>query len=144
MAGGDAAGDVYVLADYTLRETPREWADAVVTAYRAHDADRVVVEVNQGGDLVVANLRSVDPDRRIPIEKIHASRGKALRAQPIASLAEQGRLHLVGSHPALKDQACEWTPGGPSPDRLDAMVYACTSVALGRPTPRPVMRFSYR
>lgn len=141
VAAGDADGDVYVLADYSLRGTPREWADAVITAYRAHDADRVVVEVNQGGDLVVANLRTVDPDRRIPIEKVHATRGNALRAQPVASLAEQGRLHLVGSLTELEDQLCEWTPGDPSPDRLDAMVYACTSVALGRPTPRPVQVF---
>lgn len=93
---------------------------------------------------MASNLRSVDPSRSIPIEKVHATRGKALRARPVASLAEQGRLHLVGSWPALEDQLTEWAPGDPSPDRLDAMVYAVTSVILGRPTPRPVLRFSYR
>lgn len=144
VAGGDEAGEVYVLADYTLRGTPREWAEAVVAAYRRHGADRIVVETNQGGDLTVANLRTVDPRRLIPIEKIHATRGKQLRTQPVASLAEQGRLHLVGSLTELEDQLCEWTPGDPSPDRLDAMVYAVTSVALGRPTPRPVQVFRYR
>ena len=97
-----------------------------------------------GGDLTVANLRTVDPRRLIPIEKVYASRGKQLRAQPVASLAEQGRLHLVGSLPELEDQMTEWTPGDPSHDRLDAMVYAVTSVALGRPTPRPVQVFRYR
>ena len=144
VAGGDEAGEVYVLADYTLRGTPREWAECVASAYHRHGADRVVVETNQGGDLTVANLRTVDPRRLIPIEKVHATRGKQLRAQPVASLAEQGRLHIVGAMPELEDQLCEWCPGDPSPERLDAMVYAVTSVALGRPTPRPVQVFRYR
>jgi phage terminase large subunit-like protein len=144
VAAGDDHGHVYVLADYTIRGTPREWAEAAVAAYHRHKADRIVCEVNQGGDLVVSNLRTVDPGKRIPIERVHATRGKALRAQPVASLAEQGRLHLVGSMPDLEDQMTEWLPGDPSPDRLDAMVYAVTSVALGRPTPRPVQVFRYR
>jgi phage terminase large subunit-like protein len=137
-------GHAYVVDDVTLRGTPSEWAEVAVTAYRRWKADRIVCEVNQGGDLVASNLRSVDPSRSIPIEKVHATRGKQLRAQPVASLAEQGRLHLVGSWPDLEDQLAEWCPGDPSPDRLDAMVYAVTSTILGRPTPRPVLRFDYR
>lgn len=144
VVGGDADGHAYVLDDRTLRGSPREWAEAAVAAYREWSADRIVCEVNQGGDLVASNLRSVDPSRSVPIEKVHATRGKALRAQPVASLAEQGRVHLVGSWPELEDQLCEWTPGNPSPDRLDAMVYAATSVALGKPTPKPVQVFRYR
>lgn len=144
VVGADAEGHAYVLDDATLRGTPREWAEVAVASYRRWSADRIVCEVNQGGDLVTSNLRSVDPSRSIPIERIHATRGKQLRAQPVASLAEQGRLHLVGSWPALEDQLCEWAPGDPSPDRLDAMVYAVTSVALGRPTPRPVQVFRYQ
>ena len=73
-------------------------------------------------------IRTVDPT--IPVKLIHASRNKQSRAEPVAALSEQGRVHMVGSHVLLEDQLCSWTPGEGSPDRLDAMVYALTELAL--------------
>jgi phage terminase large subunit-like protein len=82
----------------------------------------VIGEVNNGGDLVEVNLRTVD--RMIPFRAVHASRGKVIRAEPIAALYEQGKVHHVGTFPQLEDQLCEWIPGEKSPDRLDALVWA--------------------
>lgn len=121
-----ATGHGYTLADYTVRGSPLEWARAVVRAYNDWKADRVIGEVNNGGDLVEANLRNVD--RNIPFKAVHATRGKVIRAEPIAALDEQGKWHLVGTFPQLEDQLCEWVPGEKSPDRMDAHVWAATEL----------------
>ena len=104
VAGKDAAGHGYVLADLSGRYTPTEWARAAVAAYRAHDADRIVAEVNNGGEMVEATLRIVDPG--VPYAAVHAARGKVARAEPVAALYEQGRVHHLGAFPALEDQMC--------------------------------------
>lgn len=124
-------GHGYVLDDRTLSGSPGEWAAAVVTAFNVHRADRVIGEVNNGGDLVESNLRTAA--RHLPFKAVRASRGKATRAEPIAALYEQGRVHHVGAFPRLEDQLVDWDPtgGAPSPDRLDALVWGLTELMLG-------------
>ena len=119
----------YILADGSTRGTPNAWARAAVTAFHTHGADRLVYEANQGGEMVAATLHSVEA--ALPLKAVHASRGKQTRAEPVSALYEQSRVHHVGSFPALEDQMCEWVPGGSSPDRLDALVWALTELMLG-------------
>ena len=130
-AGLGEDGHGYVLADYSLNASPQARAQRVVDAFREFQGDRVVAEPNFGGDMVENWLRTVDPN--LPIRIVHSSRGKALRAEPVAALYEQGRVHHVGAFPELEDQMAEWDPKGnqPSPDRLDAMVFALTDLMLG-------------
>jgi hypothetical protein len=98
-----------------------------VWAYREHKADRVVAEANNGADYIGSLLRTVDPD--IPYRKVTATRGKAVRAEPISALYEQGRIHHIGVFPDLEDQMCTWIPSDPkSPDRLDSVVWAFTEL----------------
>lgn len=127
----------YVLADLSGRYSPEGWARRVVDAYHGYRADKIVAEQNFGGAMVESTLRSVDPN--VPIKMVVASRGKQLRAEPIASLFEQHRLHLVGEFPQLEDQMCEWDPSesGPSPDRVDACVYTLTEL-MGGPPPMQI------
>jgi predicted phage terminase large subunit-like protein len=129
VAGLGYDGRFYVLGDYSGRYSPDQWASRVVKAYRDHKADRVIAESNQGGDLVAQNIRTVD--RNLPVATVHAKRGKALRAEPVSSLYEQGRVSHVGSLAALEDQMTAWDPAGDgeSPDRVDALVYALTELA---------------
>ena len=124
---------LYVLADCSLKATPAAWATAAVTAFHKYRADRIIAEVNQGGAMVESTIRAVDA--RIPYRAVHASRGKVLRAEPIAALYERGLVHHVGTFPKLEDQMAEWDPAssGGSPDRVDALVYACTEF-LSAPT----------
>jgi phage terminase large subunit-like protein len=103
----------------------------VVRSFHRHKADRVIGEVNNGGDLVEVNLRTVD--RSIPFRAVHASRGKLIRAEPIAALYEQGKVHHVGTFPQLEDQMTEWVPGEKSPDRMDALVWAITELTARAP-----------
>jgi phage terminase large subunit-like protein len=126
VAGLGIDGRGYVIADYTLRATPDAWARKVVYAVEQHKADRVIVEVNNGGDMCETVLRHVASN--LPITKVHASHGKWARAEPIAALYEQGRVSHVGCLPELEDQMCDYTPGEGrrSPDRIDAMVWALT------------------
>ena len=131
---GDPNGpEVYVLADRSAaRQTPRDWAGRAAEAYRDFEADRVVAEVNQGGDLVETVLRQVAPD--IAFRAVRATQGKRLRAEPVAALYEQGRVHHAGAFPELEDQMCSFeggSRGGGSPDRLDALVWALTDLILG-------------
>lgn len=119
----------YVLADFSLQATPEGWARAAVKGYTDFDADRVVAEVNNGGDLVEAVVRGVDAN--VSYKAVRASRGKAVRAEPISALYEQGRVHHVGSFPTLEDQMCEFDPitSTKSPDRMDALVWALTELS---------------
>jgi phage terminase large subunit-like protein len=130
VVGKGTDGHGYLLADRSCRASPDSWARAAVSAYREYGADRIVAEANQGGDMVEATLRTVDP--ALPYRAIHASRGKRLRAEPVAALYEQGRVHHVGGFPALEDQLCAALPdGGSGPDdRLDALVHALTELEL--------------
>ncbi|WP_245292495.1 DNA-packaging protein [Rhizobium sp. 9140] len=133
VAGIDGRGRAVVLADCSVEgASPAGWAAAVVRAFRRFDADRVVVEINQGGDMVAAVLRGIDA--RLPITNVRASRGKWLRAEPVAALYEQGRVVHAGAFPALEDQMCDFgadgLSSGRSPDRLDALVWALTALML--------------
>ena len=122
-------GEGYVLADRSCRLSPDGWGRRVVGAYHDLEADRVVVESNQGGDLVVSLLATVDPS--VPVKRIHASRGKRLRAEPVAALYEQARVHHVGVFPELEDQMMSFTgDSGGADDRVDALVHGLTEAVL--------------
>lgn len=144
VAGIDAPGPrgaVWVLADLTVQGlTPTGWAGRVVEAARGWSADRVVAEVNQGGALVEAMLRQLDPN--LPYRALHASRGKAARAEPVAALYEQGRVRHAAGLEALEDQMCGFTGdrSAGSPDRVDALVWAVTELALNGPAGGPRVR----
>jgi predicted phage terminase large subunit-like protein len=127
VCGSDAAGNGYVIADYSFKGSPYEWAKKAVDVFREHKADSILVEVNQGGDMVSAVLRQVDAS--LPIQEIRAHIGKKLRAEPVAAMYEQGRIHHVGTFDKLEEQMTTWTPdSADSPDRLDAMVQAFSSL----------------
>ena len=130
-AGKGVDGHGYVLKDVSERLSPERWARRAVQLYHELRADRLVCEKNFGGDMVASTIRSVDPE--VAVKLVSASRGKRLRAEPVASLDEQGKIHHVGVLPTLEDQLCSWVPdsGDPSPDRLDARVWACTELLLG-------------
>jgi phage terminase large subunit-like protein len=131
-AGRHENGTVYVLEDATVRGlSPAAWAMKAIALYRRLQADTLVAEVNQGGDMVRAVLRQVDPSA--PVKTVHATRGKYLRAEPVAALYAQGRVKHVDPPPAeLEDQMCDFgidgLSGGGSPDRLDALVWAVTEL----------------
>jgi phage terminase large subunit-like protein len=134
VAGVGTDGLVYVLADRTCRMSPDGWATRAIVALDEYKADRIVAEVNNGGDLVEATIRTVR--RTVPYTKVNASRGKRVRAEPIAALYEQKRVrHLPGLH-ALEDQMVTFAPEGSdrSPDRVDALVWALTDL---NPTTAP-------
>lgn len=129
--GASTDGHFYVLADDTLRATPNEWGKKAVDAYKHWRADRIVAEVNNGGDMVVMVLQQVD--NSVAVTKVHATRGKRVRAEPISALYEQRRVHHVGAFPQLEDQMVMWAPDSneDSPDRMDALVWALTELNTG-------------
>ncbi len=133
-AGIGADGHGYVLDDVSGVLAPNDWAREAIALYRARRADRIVAEVNNGGEMVATTLRVVDAS--IPYTAVHASRGKVIRAEPISALYEQGRVHHVGAFPVLEDQMCAFTSdfdrarAGYSPDRMDALVWALTELAV--------------
>jgi predicted phage terminase large subunit-like protein len=130
VAGLGADGSGYVLDDLSGRFPPEEWARRAIAAYRNFSADRIVAEVNNGGDLVEATLRSVDPT--IPFSAVHASRGKLTRAEPVSALYERGRVHHVGVFGPLEDQLTSYdgSRSAASPDRLDALCWAIHALQL--------------
>ena len=119
---------MYVLEDASVSGPPEVWASAAIELAHGLGAERIVAEPNFGGEMVESVLRQVDA--AAPIRMVHSSRGKAVRAQPVAALSAQGLLHLVGSQPQLEDQLTGWVEGQTpwSPDRLDAMVFAATDL----------------
>lgn len=120
-------GEGYVLNDYTIRGHPAEWAASAVSAYHKHEANYIVAESNQGGEMVRHTIHTVDPT--IPVKLVRASVGKRTRAEPVAALYEQGKMHHVGQLTELEDQMCTWAPGDAvSPDRLDALVWGAHSL----------------
>ena len=136
IVGGGMAenGHVYVTIDSSLQASPDTWGRVVAETAELLDADRVAVETNMGGDMVGTVLKAHAPN--LPLKTIHARRGKSVRAEPVAAMMEQGRVHLVGNYLELEDQLCMMTVGGyeglGSPDRLDAFVYLVTELAAER------------
>ena len=136
---GKLAGSYFTLADYSLRGEPREWAEAVLNAYDKWQADQVIGEGNNGGELVASNIRQyaeiqkLNGNRKsseIPIKIVHASRGKAPRAQPVATIYSEQRFWHLGIFTELEEQLTSWVPdvSKKSPDRLDALVWAATAL----------------
>lgn len=142
VAGQDVNGVCYILQDATDRYTPEGWAAKAVELYNLYGADRIVAERNQGGEMVRYTFKSVD--ETIPIKLVHASRGKFARAEPVSALYERGRVKHVKGLDALEDQMVQWEPLGSigSPDRLDAMVWAVTELAL-KGIARPELNLAY-
>ena len=137
VAGVGQDGHGYVMRDLSGRYSPERWAYTTMSAYRDYGADRIVAERNYGGAMVEGTIRATAPN--VPVRMVTASRGKAVRAEPVVALFEQKRVHLVGLHPALEDQLCGWDPmsSDASPDRLDALVWAITDLMLGEAAPQP-------
>ena len=139
-AGRDDDGNVYVLADESAtRLSPQAWAMKAIALWRRLRADALVAEVNFGGDMVRAVIAAAD--RNVPLVTVRATRGKYVRAEPVAQLYEQGRVTHVGAFPALEDEMCDFgfdgLSSGRSPDRLDALVWAITALTFGaRAEPR--------
>jgi predicted phage terminase large subunit-like protein len=132
-AGLGEDGVVYVLDDATVNWGPADWARRVVDTYKQNEADMIVGEANFGGAMVEYTIRTID--KRVPYRAVHASRGKVVRAEPIAALYEQGRVRHVRSFPQMEDQMIYMTQRGyegkGSPDRLDAAVWAITDLVFG-------------
>ena len=122
-------GEYYVLADKTLQGSPLTWAKEAVTLYHLLDADCIVAESNQGGEMVAQVISQVDTS--VPVKLVRASRGKQTRAEPVAAAYEKGRMHHVGNFEKLEDEQCMWLPGDPSPNRLDALVWTLTELMGG-------------
>lgn len=130
--GTSTVGDkqhLYVLEDASTRASPDEAARVAIALYNKLQADRIVAEANQGGEMVTLTFRTVDPT--VPVKLVYASRGKHVRAEPISAIYQQGRAHHVGSFYRLEDELCQWQPGSYSPNRLDALVWGATFL-LGR------------
>lgn len=140
VAGAVGDGRALVMADATMRRArPTAWAQKAVALYHRYAADSIVVEVNQGGDMVSTVIHGVDAS--VAVKPVRATRGKWLRAEPVAALYEQGRVAHARRFPELEDEMCDFGPGGlsdgRSPDRLDALVWALTELLLGpHATPR--------
>uniref|UniRef100_UPI003BA9DFA3 DNA-packaging protein n=1 Tax=Stappia sp. TaxID=1870903 RepID=UPI003BA9DFA3 len=135
VAGLSGEGIAYVLADASMeRARPADWAARAARLWHTHEADCLVAEVNQGGEMVSAVIGGVDPG--IPVKAVHASRGKLARAEPVALFYEQGRVRHAGAFPELEDEMADFGPGGlssgRSPDRLDALVWALGELLLAR------------
>ncbi|MEO1542996.1 MAG: terminase family protein [Pseudomonadota bacterium] len=142
VAGLDGNGAAMVLADRSVQgREPATWARAVIAAYHDFEADRVVAEVNQGGDLVRTVLQQIDA--RVPVRSVRATRGKWLRAEPVAALYAEGRIRHAGVFEELEDEMCvfgsDGKANGHSPDRLDALVWAVTDLMLSN-TVKPKVR----
>jgi phage terminase large subunit-like protein len=143
-AGIGTDGFGYVLHDATAGKlSPARWAERAIDLFHRLEADRIVAEVNQGGEMVEAVIRNADES--VPVTTVHASRGKWLRAEPVAALYEQGRVRHVGAFPDLEDEMCDFSLGGlssgRSPDRLDALVWALSALMLtkeGKPRIRGI------
>lgn len=148
---GKAEVHAFIVEDLSGRWTPGDWGQRVVAAYHRLKADRIVAEVNQGGALVEANIRAMEGGKNLPYRALSASKGKFTRAEPVAALYEQGKVHHVGLLGPLEDQLCQWDPkgaaddmdtdpasavkerarqGSTSPDRLDALVWLLTDLML--------------
>lgn len=124
----------FVLADYSFRGRPEQWANKAVDAYYEYEADVIVAEKNNGGDMVEHTIRTVDD--RVNVKLVSATRGKAIRAEPVSAIYQQGRGHHVGVFEELEDQMTSWDPIEPdpswSPDRMDSLVWGATELITGQ------------
>lgn len=140
VVGKGVDGRAYVLEDLTCKLSPAGWGRRAVEAYHNHKADRIVAERNYGGAMVENTIRVIDP--RVSYREVIATRGKAVRAEPVAALYEQGRVTHVGPLSDLEDQMCQMASDGyvgeGSPDRVDALVWATTDLMLNEIAPRAV------
>lgn len=139
----DSQGHGYVLEDLSLPGSPEEWGRVAVQAYDEWDADLIVYEANQGGEMVAAVLRGAAKSLKddgfrtadfVPLKPVHATRGKIVRAEPVSQLYEQKKIHHIGNFAELEDQLCEYTPDGSmgySPDRMDSLVWGFTELLVG-------------
>ena len=143
IAGGRAASrDYYILGDESAQASPNKAAYLIVNAYYKHDADEVVYEGNQGGEMVRDLIANIDAS--VPTRRVHATRGKRVRAEPVAALQEQKRLHCVGVYAKLEDELCYFSyvdqnVNGESPNRMDALIWACYGLGI-RPQKRGKIR----
>ncbi len=134
VAGIDDRGHGYVIDDRSDRLPPIDWARAAIELYRRERADRIVAETNAGGEMVENTIRMVDSN--VSYKAVHAMRGKVVRAEPVAALYEQDRIHHIGAFPTLEDQMCGFTTDFDrkaakfSPDRVDALVWAFTELLV--------------
>ena len=133
VCGLGTNGHGYLLEDASGKFSPIDWARTAVSLYHRYNADRIVAEKNQGGAMVEQTIRTVE--QNVSFSAVHASKGKITRAEPIAALAEQHRIHHVGTYPELEDQLCSFAGGSSnSPDRLDAMVYGFSELMISGST----------
>jgi phage terminase large subunit-like protein len=143
VTGKTQEGHGYLLEDLSVNGSPEEWGRIAVRAYDDWEADQIVYEANQGGEMVAAVLRQAAKQLKddglrtadfVPLKAVHATRGKIVRAEPVSQLYEQKKIHHVGYFPELEDQMCEYTPEGKmgySPDRMDALVWGFTELMVG-------------
>ncbi len=130
VAGIDEKGHGYVLEDASAIFSPNQWSYKAVSAYHSWRADRIVGEVNYGGDMIETIIRNLDKD--VSYKSVTASRGKYVRAEPIAALYERGFVHHVGKFNKLEDEMCLWLPGDKSPNRMDALVWCFTELMTNK------------
>ena len=137
IVAGQIADHCYVLEDCTVQGSPLTWAQEALKAYQRHKANLIVAEKNQGGEMVGLTLKQAEitladggtlAGKDVLVKLVHASRGKIVRAEPVAAKYEKGHVHHVGSYPSLEDELCLYLPGDPSPNRLDALVWAITAL----------------
>ena len=135
MAALGDDGHGYVLEDLSITGSPATWAGQAIAGYHKYHANVIVAEANHGGDMVLTTLATQDDT--VATTKVWASQGKYARAEPVSALYERGRVHHLGLFGPLEDECCNWVPGEglPSPNRLDALVWALTELMLG---PLPV------
>jgi phage terminase large subunit-like protein len=130
---GEEQAHGFVLEDVSGIYSPGQWGELLVLLFKVWRANKIIAEINNGGALVEANLRATDGGAGLPYDGVHAKRGKLVRAEPIAALTEQGKVHHVGSLPKLEDELTGWDPmdaSAKSPNRLDAVVYAASELML--------------
>lgn len=132
---GKQNGEGYVLSDDSLQGSPLEWGTAAVTAYHKFKANWVVAEANQGGEMVALTIAQID--NTVPVKLVHASRGKATRAEPVVVPYQRGKIHHVGQFPALENEMVMWIPGDPSPNRMDALVWSLTELMVSEKKESP-------
>lgn len=142
---GDACGIItagicgrrhhYTISDDSIQGSPDIWAKTACMAYHKYNADIMVAEKNYGGEMVEKVIKDTDPT--VNVKLVNATRGKAVRAEPISAMTERGEDHMVGTFPELEDELCMWTPGDKSPNRLDAKVWADTELNSGKQYKKP-------
>ncbi|KKL23863.1 hypothetical protein LCGC14_2421140 [marine sediment metagenome] len=147
VAGRGRDGHYYVTRDVSLRGSPDVWSDIALSVYESEKADKMIGEVNFGGDMVESTIKKTAEtlNKNVNYMNVRASRGKAVRAEPIAAAYEQGRVHHVGEFPLLEEELTSWVPGDRlSPNRLDAMVWSMTDLMDGVGTGKPKSKRSVR